>query len=183
MTREIADLRSETAELEARARRRRGLDGSGRTILPYQREDDDDDPDSSDLRGRLNPESSSSDFSRGTASETTAAAPRSGIPPRKGDELMSDEALILKTLWMATGKNGRSDDSPLRESANGEGEKVEKESRFRNGEFLGEPAQPSNSRNLDGDSLIGETKNPDQSAGFIFVEKVEKKRPVIRHVV
>jgi hypothetical protein len=84
-TRGIADLRREIADLEARARRRRSLDGSGRPLLPYQREDDDDDPDSSDPRGILNPESSSSDVSRGTASETTVAAPRSGTPPRQED--------------------------------------------------------------------------------------------------
>ena len=70
-------------------------------------------------------------------------------------------------LWIDEWAHRRHDD-----------EKVEKESLFRNEEFLGEPAQPSNSRNLDGDFLSGETKNSDQSAGFIFVEKVEKKRPV-----
>jgi hypothetical protein len=91
---------------------------------------------------------------------------------------MSDEARSLKTLWVTPGKHGRFDDSLLRESANGEDEKVEKESLFSREDFLGGPAQPSTSRNLDGDFLSGETKNSDQSAGFIFVEKVEKKRPV-----
>ncbi len=72
----LEDLRREIAELEARARRCRGSDDSGRFLLPFHRDEDDDEPDPLELMYDFS--TSVPGGPRGTAAAPAPAASRTG---------------------------------------------------------------------------------------------------------
>jgi hypothetical protein len=125
---EIDDLRREIAELEARARLRRGPDDSGRPLLPFRLEEDDDEPDPRELMSDFS--SSAHGCPRVTAVESVPpAASRNCSSSQQQDYLDHDEGTIPEFDGFSSG-----------EPANGEDEN---KSSNRNGEFLDSVIQSS----------------------------------------
>jgi hypothetical protein len=126
----IEDLRREIAELEARARQRRGSDDPGRSLLPFHRDEDDDEPDPLELMYDFS--SSVPGGPRDTAASPAPAASRTGCSSQQKDLLDPDEGTIPDF-----------DGSFSCDPANGEDENT---SRNRNGEFSDDLIQSSDER-------------------------------------
>jgi hypothetical protein len=176
VTLEIADLRREIAELEARARRRRGPNDSGRPHLSFHTDEDDDDPDPIELLYDF--ATGVSDFPQAVSGAAPAATTRADQASQEEDHLPPDEDMTLKNLYTATDKWGaaiemqpesarpklRFDESLICDPANGEDEE-----KFQVGNFqLGNgESQSSIGKTPGGNSTIAKAIVRDQSEGFI----------------
>jgi hypothetical protein len=153
----IADLRREIAELEARARRRRAPDDSGRPPLPSHHDEDDDEPDPIELLYDFT--TGGPGVSRDAADTPPSDTSRKGQTTQQVNQLHLDEETILTNSCDA-----RFDKSPICDSANGEDEETIP---VRNGEFLGDTAQSSIGKTSGEDSGIKKGMTSGQSADFI----------------